>query len=60
MEKIKIWFTKYYGFMAILFVYFLFTFSSLPTVMKNVCFLFLVYLIYNLVDFYKKEMKQKG
>ncbi len=60
MEKIKIWFTKYYGFMAILFVYFLFTFSSLPTVMKIVCFLFLVYLIYNLVDFYKKEMKQKG
>ncbi|HCF56100.1 MAG TPA: hypothetical protein DEU03_23860 [Bacillus sp. (in: Bacteria)] len=56
MRNLSIWWKKYYGFMIIPFIVMTVLFNNLSKYSKIAYFLFIAWLICNLIDFYKKEI----
>ncbi|QEO61337.1 hypothetical protein EVS87_003685 [Bacillus altitudinis] len=56
----KIWWKKYYGFMIIPFIALGFIFNNLSNFTKIAYFVFLAWILFNAIDFYRSEIKSKN
>lgn len=56
MGNLSIWWKRYYGFMIIPFIVMTVLFNNLSKYSKIAYFLFIAWIIFNLIDFYRKEI----
>ncbi|PGE66832.1 hypothetical protein [Bacillus toyonensis] len=56
MGNLSIWWKRYYGFMIIPFMVMTVLFNNLSKYSKIAYFLFIAWIIFNLIDFYRKEI----